>query len=501
MDAWIDIRRKARACHQAALTATNGDRCAAKIIAAAMVKDDLEVRHYEPGSIVNEGVLGWLDRSSKLVNVAKNQRLCDELVVIAHEIGHYRLHRDPTNEVTIRPAGLGGDLVEAGAGKVEGYSPRERKEVQADIFAAEFLCPSDWLREEYIVRGRKPRDIATDLGLPESVVMNQAIRALLLPPLSDPKPEPPPTDHDLDDSQKVAATWAGGPLLVDAGPGTGKTRTLVHRIKHLLDNGSLAGAILALTFSNKAAEEMRERLSTLNAAAAIEMWVGTFHAFGLELIAKWPSALGKTGDVTVLDEAGSLALLLAKLPLRHYQNLYEPAYELVHVLRAISRCKDELIAPAAYRAEAEAALAAARANHDADAEEIAEKALEVAAIYQIYEDALAAADSVDFGDLVLLAARLIDRNPAVQEFLAKFDHVLVDEYQDVNLASAVLLRAICGAGTNVWVVADQRQSIYRFRGAAPTNVSRFAAEFGGARHSLAHKATPKNDRFTAALWA
>jgi hypothetical protein len=433
MDAWSDIRRKARACHEAALATSKGDRRATAIIAAALENDDLAVRYYQPGSIFNEGVLGSLDRASKLVNVAKHQDPLDELVVTAHEIGHYKLHRDPTNEVTVRPAGLGGDPVESGAGKVEGYSPRERKEVQADIFAAEFLCPVDWLRDEFIVCGRKSRDIATNLGLPESLVMNQVIRALLLPALRDVQPEPPDADHDLDDSQKIAATWTKGPLLVDAGPGTGKTRTLVRRIKHLLDNGTLSGTILALTFSNKAAEEMRERLSRMNPDAAIEMWIGTFHAFGLELITKWPTAIGRTGKVRVLDEAGSLALLednLARLPLRYYQNRYEPAYELVHVLRAISRCKDELITPATYRAEAEAALTVAQRSNDADAEEAAEKALEVADIYQIYEDALGETDSVDFGDLVLLAAQLIAQNPEVRTFLAKFGHVLVDEHGD-----------------------------------------------------------------------
>jgi superfamily I DNA/RNA helicase len=488
VDAWIDIRRKARACHEVALAASKGDRRASAIVAAVLEVDDLEVRYYEPGSIFNKGVLGSLDRLSRLVNVAKHQEAPNELVVIAHEIGHYKLHRDPNSEVTVRPAGLGGDPVVTGAGKVEGYSPRERKEVQADIFAGEFLCPADWLRDEYITRGRRPHDIATELGLPPNLVLNQIIRALLLPPLRPPEQETPVSDHDLDDSQRTAATWSGGPLLVDAGPGTGKTRTLVRRIKHLLDGGVLSGTILALTFSNKAAEEMRERLSAMNADAAIEMWVGTFHAFGLETIAKWPSSVGRTGNVRVLDDTGSLALLednLAKLPLRYYQNFYEPAYELVHVLRAISRCKDELITPAAYRAEAQTALAAAKACGDADAEESAEKALDVAEIYQIYEEALKATDSVDFGDLVLLAAKLVEENPEVQKHVAKFRHVLVDEYQDVNLASARLLRAICQAGANVWVVADQRQSIYRFRGAEPSNVSRFAAEFGGTRHSLA----------------
>jgi DNA helicase-2/ATP-dependent DNA helicase PcrA len=489
MDAWIDIRRKARACHRKALATAKGDRRAAAIVAAALTNADLVVRYYEPGTTFGAGVLGSFDRVSQLVNVAKGQDPLDELVVIAHEIGHNELHHDPTNEVTILPVGLGGDAVEGGAARVEGYSPRERKEVQADIFAAEFLCPADWLRDEYVVHGRRPANVAAELGLPESLAMNQVIRALLLPPLRDAPPLPLALMYDLDPSQKLAATWSGGPLLVDAGPGTGKTRTLVYRIERLLGSGSTPGMFLALTFSNKAAEEMRERLSAANPDAAIEIWAGTFHAFGYELITKWPSGVGRTSGVRILDEAGSLALLennLAKLPLHYYQNLYEPAYELVHVLRAISRCKDELISPAAYRAEAEAALSAARAINDADAEEVAEKGLELAEIYRIYEEALAAADAVDFGDLVRLAGDLVEQNAHVKAFLAKFRHILVDEYQDVNLASARLLRAISQAAADVWVVADQRQSIYRFRGAAPTNVSRFAAEFGGSRHSLGH---------------
>jgi len=184
--------------------------------------------------------------------------------------------------------------------------------------------------------------------------MHQMVRALLLPPLRPARrsatrtPEPA-----LDESQQTAVTWDKGPLLVDAGPGTGKTRTLVRRIEHLLSKGSPPSSFLALTFSNKAAEEMRERLASINPTAAIEMWVGTFHAFGLELVRKWPASVGRSSNVRVLDQTGSLALLeknLEKLPLNYYQNLYEPAYELVPVLRMISRCKDELITPEAYRA-------------------------------------------------------------------------------------------------------------------------------------------------------
>lgn len=485
MDAWRDIRLKARECHRRALLKSKDVRKAPTLLAAALEEDDLQLAHYAPGSVVSKGVYGFLDRPSKMINVASGQSPENEAIVTAHELGHYKLHRDPRNEVTALAPGLGGDPIDSGAGRVEGYSPRERKEVQADIFAGEFLCPADWLREELLTHGRRPADIAKDLGVPPGLVLNQAVRALLLPPLQATPPATPAPSYTLDPGQIEAATWNSGPLLVDAGPGTGKTRTLVHRIQHLLDNGASPASILALTFSNKVAEEMRERLSASNADAAIEMWVGTFHAFGLELITKYHQRIGRTMNVRILDEAGSLALLeanLIRLPLRYFQNLYEPAYELVPVLRAISRCKDDLITPAAYRAAAEAARSVAVSE---DEREAAGKALEVADIYEIYEDALAKADAVDFGDLVLLAAQALEQNADLRaEYQARFEHILVDEYQDVNLASARLLRALAAPQADVWVVADERQSIYRFRGAAPSNVQRFIAEFSGARRSL-----------------
>ena len=317
------------------------------------------------------------------------------------------------------------------------------------------------------------------------MVVHQAIRALLLPPLQEPTGEEAAGQHGLDDSQEEAAHWEEGPLLVDAGPGTGKTRTLIHRVTHILARDPSPASILALTFSNKAAEEMRSRLAISHADAAIEMWVGTIHAFGMELIAKWADRVGRTDAFDTLDEAGQLALLekhLTKLPLRYYQNLYEPAFELVHVLRAISRCKDELVGPAEYLAQAEQALSEATDEQ----RENAERAVEIAHIYKIYDELLVAENAVDFGDLVSLSVRLLEENPDIlQDCHQKFAHILVDEYQDVNLASARLLQLLVNEKRDIWVVADQRQSIYRFRGAKPSNVSRFAQDFGGARRSLA----------------
>jgi superfamily I DNA/RNA helicase len=485
MDSWADVRLLARRIHREALERSGGDRTSTALIEAALRRDDLELRHFEGGELADESVLGFLERDSQLVNVRRGQTPSDEAAVIAHEIGHFHLHLDPRSEVTVVAEALGGDPIETGSGRVEGYSSRERKEVQADIFAGEFLCPSDWLREQLVGAGRKPSEVAQSLRLPYSLVLHQAIRALLLPSLSEPAEEAASAPIELDQSQSEAAAWNAGPLLLDAGPGTGKTRTLVQRIATLLREGALPGSILALTFSTKAAEEMRERLSRDNPAAAIEMWVGTFHAFGLEMVTRFPSRVGRTADVKILDQTGSLALLernLERLPLRHYQNLYEPAFELVHVLRAISRCKDELIGREEYLAAARSALEAA----SEDQRENAEKAVEIGEIYRIYEEALIAEDSVDFGDLIRLPIALLEHQDIRSEYRERFEHVLVDEYQDVNYASAQLLRALTGGSGDIWVVADQRQSIYRFRGARPENVARFESEFAGKRRSLSH---------------
>ncbi len=133
--------------------------------------------------------------------------------MIAHEIGHFELHPDPTNEVHNVQAQLGGDLIDSGAGIVEGYSLRERKEVQADIFAGEFLCPAGWLRTELIEKERRPSAVAQELGLPYGLVLNQAIRALLLPPLREPTPQDAAPAIELDQSQLDAATWSAGRCL------------------------------------------------------------------------------------------------------------------------------------------------------------------------------------------------------------------------------------------------------------------------------------------------
>jgi len=203
-DAWIDIRRRARACHEEALKASKGDRRAqGRWSPPRYCNDDLELRHYEPGSIVSKGVLGFLKIARR------DSSTSPSIKIPPTSWSSFRTNRPlpPASRSSKR-----GDGANAGArrrsrrqrraARVEGYSPRERKEVQADIFAGEFLCPADWLRNEYVQQRSVARTrSAKDLGLPLHIVMNQAIRALLLPPIGPAQPPAEAQTHLLDASR------------------------------------------------------------------------------------------------------------------------------------------------------------------------------------------------------------------------------------------------------------------------------------------------------------
>ncbi len=482
MDPWRDIRLKARRRHAEA-SAVATARTAEALVKAALKVARLQVSRFAPGTRYAVGVLGALDREDGFVRLASNLDAHQRVIVSAHEIGHFYLHDETAFLVRSTDSGFGGRPVETGADRVVAYSPRQRMEVQADIFAQEFLLPSELLHEMLVARRKRPTDIAAEMGLPVDFVRMQAIRALLLPPLLVP-PEPssaPKATLPPDPQQLEAARWDERPLILDAGPGTGKTRTLIARIEHLLGEGVPPSAILALTFSNKAAAEMIERIEALDPAAAPMIWVGTFHALGLELLHLHHREAGLPQNFDILDEIGALAILERLLPtlgLRHFLNLWDPTLELRPILRAISRAKDEMVTAEAYGLAAAASLDAAFMPEE---RERAEKAMEVGRVYGLYQAELERSHAVDFGDLVWRAAGLLAEHPAVRDAVRrKHRFVLVDEYQDVNFASTALLEQVSDAGRRVWVVADPRQSIYRFRGAAPANAAEFTERYPDA---------------------
>ena len=231
-----------------------------------------------------------------------------------------------------------------------------------------------------------------------------------------------------------------------------------------------------LTFSNKAAGEMSERIAGKHKEAAAAMWTGTFHAFGLDIIHRFHAEFDLPPDPRRLDRTEAAELLeneFPRLELRHYQDLYDPTRIIADMLTAISRAKDEVVDAARYAELADAMLERAGSED----RERAERCSEVARVFAEYERLKRAENCVDFGDLVLLPVLLLERNEAIRHHLENtYDHVLVDEYQDVNRSSVRLLKALRPDGRNLWAVGDAKQSIYRFRGASAFNMARFGKE-------------------------
>ena len=287
--------------------------------------------------------------------------------------------------------------------------------------------------------------------------------------------------------QASAAKYRGKAYLLEASPGTGKTQTLTARVESLLNGGVDPRRILLLTFSNKAAGEMSRRIALKEKYAAAAMWIGTFHAFGLDVIRRFHIELGLPKNPRLLDRTDAVDLLEQEFPrlnLSHYRNLYDPTQIVDDILKAISRAKDEVVDAQKYSELASTMLQKATTL---DEKETAEKAIEVAQVYQTYEQLKQQLGCIDFGDLVSLPVLLLESNPTIRNhFEGKYDHVLVDEYQDVNRSSVRLLQVLCGDGENLWVVGDGKQSIYRFRGASSFNMARFGKEDfpGGERGRL-----------------
>jgi len=411
----------------------------------------------------------------------------DHAFLVAHEIGHVELGDDANDEgvVEIDPARVS-EPSPVGIDRVVDYGRKQRREVQMDLFAREFLLPRSVARKLHIESGMTASEIAARLGAPFDVVAQQLLDALLLPSVSE-TAESPKMENLPNELQRIAAAHRGSPYLLKAGPGTGKTQTLVLRVEGLLADGVDPGDILVLTFSNKAAGEMAERIGRKHREAAAAMWIGTFHAFGLDIIRRFYSELGLPKDPRMMDRTEAAELLEKEFPrlgLIHYRNIYDPTQTIANMLAAISRAKDEVVDEIQYAALAEAMRRKAKTS---DKVEAAERALEVSRVYAAYEKVKRKAACIDFGDLVSLPVRLLETVPSIREhFHNLYKHVLVDEYQDVNRSSVRLLAALRGDGENLWAVGDVKQSIYRFRGASSFNIPRFGKmDFvGGKRGRL-----------------
>ncbi len=425
----------------------------------------------------------------------------------AHEFAHNWLHATEKDSFFIEEEQLALLLLPSlpqTTQVAQGYSPAERRETEANAFAAEFLLPAPLLRRAFAEQRLTAPEIADLVGVSEACVLTQLALAVLLPSPSseslfpnngedrtadNSRPgrvrETPSSSISagLDPDQAAAAILERGPALTDAGPGTGKTRTLVARAVHLLqERGLPPERLLALTFSNKAAEELRVRLQESVGAQADQVWIGTFHAFGFEILRKEGHYLGLPNTPKLLQTSDAVELLFAhldQLGLQELEYLSDPTLPFPDILRCISRAKDECVTPHDYLALASAQFETA-AN---DEERIrAVKSREVAHVYAVYERLKRAQGLLDFGDLLMRAVELLDREPEVRaRWQGQYAHVLADEYQDVNRACAYLLQRLAGEGAGFWAVGDLRQAIYRFRGASPANVRQFDTDFPGGQ--------------------
>jgi DNA helicase-2/ATP-dependent DNA helicase PcrA len=482
MDGFDPIRSKAVRLH-AALVADGADALdPSSLVDAAIRHHDLELVWLPPGDPALKNARALFDEQSGTICCEAAGDAGARALLAAHEIGHVAVHAgsstctaddiDPSRSTEAAPVGLQ---------RVEDYGARERRELQANVFAREFLLPQNFAAQLHSTDRLTSSAIALRTGLPLALVRQQLFDALLLPlppphvaPVAAYTPRPDP-------SQDRAAAHRGSPFQLQAGPGTGKTRTLIKRVVSLLDEGIDPAAILVLTFSNRAAGELAERLALAAPDAAPRIWIGTFHAFGLDLVRRHHDRLGLSPNPTLFDRSDAIEVLeeiLPTLPLVHYRNLWDPAMVLRDVVAAISRAKDEVTDPVRYRALADAMLASAG---NEDARKAAEKCLEVARIYDLYEHAIRKRGAVDFGDLIMRPALLLEGDAELRLAVQlRHRHVLVDEYQDVNRASARLLKAIADDGKRLWAVGDARQSIYRFRGASSANMVHFNVDYPGA---------------------
>src|SRR5918992_1051493 len=287
----------------------------------------------------------------------------------------------------------------------------------------------------------------------------------------------------LNRSQRAAVTHPGGPVIVVAGAGTGKTRTLTARFAWLVEQGASPDEILALTFSSQAAAEMRERLEALIEAPYEDLHVATFHAFCSRLLQDEALEAGLDPFFSTVTPADRLALLLDRihdLTIRHHEIRGNPAPLLASFVSRIDRLKDEMVSAEDYRAHA-GRLAERCADGDDAARASSTREVEFGRLYADHDRLLAECGALDFGDLIVRAFRLLHEKPHVRERAARrFRHVLVDEYQDTNFAQGLLLRLLVEEHRNVTVVGDDDQAIYRFRGASQKNLRDFERELGDA---------------------
>jgi len=291
----------------------------------------------------------------------------------------------------------------------------------------------------------------------------------------------------LNKEQLEAVTHKQGPLLIIAGAGTGKTTVVTRRIAWFLSEGlSKTSEILALTFTDKAALEMQERVDILVPYGYTDIWVMTFHAFGDRILRENALEVGLNPDFKVLTRPETAVLFrehLFEFDINYYRPLSEPTRFIEALVSLFSRVKDEDISPEEYINYAQDLMIKARQAPDDEAlDEQATQQMEIARAFAKFQEILAKEGKVDFGNQFYLALKLLREHPLIlKRYQEQFKYILVDEFQDTNVAQYQIIKLLAGNRKNITVVSDDDQAVYRFRGAAYSNILTFMQDFPEAK--------------------
>lgn len=415
-----------------------------------------------------------------------NETPDEKLFVIAHEVGHIELHPRLTTRGCAAPDPVYGSMYGcAGADSLTRYNSRSREEAEANAFAAEFLCPSDEVFRLWLAApaGATAQELADALGAPLFIIYSQLAEALYQkvfgaqPAINPWKPDV----KKCDPKQEEAAVFTGAPVIVDAGPGTGKTKTLVRRIEYLIEEKLVEPeSFLIVTFSNEAASELHERIAAkFGEEIAARLTITTFHGFGLTVLQHHGQFQNVDANAYILDDTAQREIIsevLGKARCRKITDLKDLDGTSEEVARHINFLKQRLVTPDEF----EKIINEWKPIDDAQ-DERKKEAEQLLKVFKDYEELKNQNKRLDFADLILKSIEIFRVKPNLAaKYREKYSAVLVDEYQDVSRATAKLLQQICGANNPPWVVGDKRQSIFGFCGAAPENVDEFERDFPGA---------------------
>lgn len=282
----------------------------------------------------------------------------------------------------------------------------------------------------------------------------------------------------LNREQEAAVAHGAGPLLIVAGAGTGKTTVITQRIAYLIEKeAAKPEEILAVTFTEKAAEEMEERVDKLLPYGYVDLWVSTFHSFCERILREHALEIGLPTDFKILDGTAAWLLVyknLDKFNLNYYKPLGNPTKFIQALIAHFSHCKDQAIYPEDYLNYAEKL----KTRDDSPEDDETERITEVARAYHVYQRLLLENSVLDFGDLINYCLKLFQQRPQIlKKYREKFKYILVDEFQDTNWAQYELIKILAAPQNNLTVCADDDQAIYRWRGASFSNIIQFKKDF------------------------